>query len=73
MNLDPNILTVVDFEIRKFARQCIDHPGLLNDPVCVIATLREDACAALKQSWQEAIRAPESASKPGKRQGRGMV
>lgn len=34
--------------IKCFAREIIDHPQLLNDPVRVIATLREDRLKRLE-------------------------
>lgn len=45
----------IEREIRDFSRKCIDSPQLERDPVCVIATVREDTCARLHQAeeWAE--------------------
>ncbi len=56
MNMTAENITMVDFAIRNFARKCIDHPMLERDPVCVIATLREDACEELKSNFAESAK-----------------
>lgn len=60
--------SIASLIIDRFARRCAEHPMIEDDPVCVIATVREQMMQELQEKREEiAPRAPAPAKSKASR------